>query len=108
MCYDKTRRWSAINVKYALQTNATLLDDEWCDFLFRNNFLVGISWDILPEYHDRVRIDNNNGGTNSRVISSILLDKHNVEYNILCTLTNDIALRPDKVWKQLEKYAAHF
>ena len=41
--------WTGIDVHYALQTNATLLDDEWCVFLKKYNFLLGISWDILAD-----------------------------------------------------------
>lgn len=94
--------WKGIRVSYALQTNATLLDDDWCDFLKRYNFLVGVSWDILPECHNSARVDPAGNGTHRRVLDGIaLLNKWHVEYNVLCTLTNLVARHPNQVWKQL-------
>ena len=97
--------WEGIHVHYALQTNATLLDDEWCFFLKKYNFLLGVSWDILADCHDAARVDTAGKGTHKRVLDAIaLLEKHEVEYNILCTLTNFVARHPNQVWKQLLKY----
>ncbi len=91
-----------IKVSYALQTNGILLDREWCSFLKENHFLVGVSLDILPECHDAVRLDAQGMDTYKRVLSGInLLEKHGVEYNVLCTLTNQIARFPQKVWNKL-------
>ena len=81
-----------VQISYALQTNGILLDDKWCRFLKDNNFLVGISLDILPECHDAVRVDAQGSGTYCRVLDSIRRMKvHKVEFNVLCTLTNAIA-----------------
>lgn len=97
--------WTGIDVHYALQTNATLLDDEWCVFLKKYNFLLGISWDILADCHDAARVDAAGYGTSRRVLDTIyLLNKHNVEYNVLCTLTNFVARHPNQVWKQILKH----
>lgn len=88
-----------VNVSYALQTNATLIDENWCMFLKDNNFLVGVSFDILQEYHDEQRATADGKGTYKRVLHAIqLLEKYKVEYNVLCTLTNSIARYPKKVW----------
>ena len=57
------RKVSALNqgvhVHYALQTNGLLLDDEWCAFLHENRFLVGLSYDLLPNRNDEARVDVN-------------------------------------------------
>jgi len=91
-----------VQISYALQTNGVLLDDKWCRFLKDNNFLVGISLDILPECHDAVRVDAQGSGTYCRVLDSIRRMKaHKVEFNVLCTLTNAIARHPQQVWKRL-------
>ena len=102
-------RWDGISVCYALQTNALLLDEEWCKFLKKYNFLVGVSFDVLEDAHDSVRVDEKGNGTCEKVLSSIrLLKKHNVDFNVLCTLTNSIARHPEKVWKQLVKYDVEY
>lgn len=100
---DSVNNWKKdIKVSYALQTNGMLLDDEWCKFLKENSFLVGVSFDMLPDFHDEVRKDVAGNKTYKRILSSIhLLDKYAVEYNVLCTLTNAIARFPQKVWNSL-------
>lgn len=96
-------RWdNRIHVDYALQTNAMHLDDEWCRFLREYHFLVGVSYDLLPECQDGVRVDAGGGPTGQRVLKAIsLLRQYGVEFNVLCTLTNQIARHPQRVWKQI-------
>lgn len=99
-----TNQWEGIAVSYVLQTNAVLLDDAWCDFLKRNKFLVGISWDILPEYHDEARVDGTGTGTSRAVRETISrMRRWGIEFNILCTLTNSVARHPGRVWNELVK-----
>ncbi len=91
-----------VEVSYAIQTNGLALDDEWCEFLKRNGFLVGLSFDILPENHDADRIDTTGNGTYKRVASAMkLLESYNVDHNVLCTLTNAAARHPKKVWDRI-------
>ena len=98
-------KWDGIAVSYALQTNAYNLDDVWCEFLKKYKFLVGVSFDILPDAHDETRVDQKDEGTYSKVLNSIsILKKHHVEFNVLCTLTNSVARHPERVWKQLVKH----
>lgn len=102
-------QWQDVQVTYALQTNGTLLDEEWCKFLKEHNFLVGVSLDLLRDCHDDVRLDAQGHGTWKQVVRAIeLLGKHGVEYNVLCTLTNAIARHPKKVWQQLQKLDVRF
>jgi uncharacterized protein len=68
----------------ALQTNGTLLDDEWAAFLAENEFLVGISIDGPPEIHDRYRVDKGGAPTFDRVVRGLdRLKAHGVEWNVL-------------------------
>ncbi len=70
-----------------MQTNGTLLDDEWCAFFKEHNFLIGISIDGPRELHDVYRVDKGGAPTFDRVMRGIrLLQKHEVEYNILTTV----------------------
>ena len=73
----------------ALQTNAVLLDDDWCRFLHENNFLVGISIDGPKEYHDHYRKDHGGAGTFDKVMEAIEnCKKHKVEFNTLILLSS--------------------
>lgn len=76
-------------IENSLQTNGLLLDDSWCEFLRQENFLVGISLDGPAEIHDFYRKDNAPKGTFTEVMQSIgLMEKHDVQFNILCLLTD--------------------
>ncbi|HRW82751.1 MAG TPA: anaerobic sulfatase maturase [Methanothrix sp.] len=70
-----------------MQTNGTLLDDEWCEFFSENNFLIGLSLDGPRELHDAYRVDKAGGPTFDRVMNAArLLRKHKVDFNILTTV----------------------
>ncbi|MBE6588607.1 MAG: SPASM domain-containing protein [Ruminococcaceae bacterium] len=96
--------WHGIRVSYALQTNGILLNEEWCDFLKEHRFLVGVSFDLLSDAHDSARVRADGSGTSSRVLACIaLLKKKGVDFNVLCTLTQEVARHPQTVWKQICK-----
>jgi uncharacterized protein len=74
-------------VSYSLQTNSTLLNDEWCTFFKENHFLIGISIDGPGEMHNAYRKDKGGKGSFDRVMQGWdLLQKHGVDVNILCTV----------------------
>ena len=79
---------SGLTVQYAVQTNGTLLDEEWCRFFKEEHFLVGLSMDGSRECHDRFRRDGAGKGTYDRVLRAArLLERTGVEYNILTVVT---------------------
>jgi len=72
-----------------IQTNGTLLDNNWCRFLAEENFLVGISIDGPEKYHDIHRLDANGKGSFSRVMKGYeLLKKYGVSTEILCVVNS--------------------
>lgn len=72
-----------------LQTNGTLLDEKWCEFLAHNNFLVGLSIDGPPNLHNQYRRDENKNSTCEKVIKAAeLLNKHLVNFNTLTVINN--------------------
>jgi uncharacterized protein len=74
-------------VQHTFQTNGMLLDDDWCVFFKEHNFLVGLSVDGPRELHDTYRVDRRRKGTFERVMEGWrYLRKHQVEFNILCTV----------------------
>ena len=83
------------HIDNCLQTNGTLLTDEWCEFLKENNFLVGISIDGPQECHDHYRQTRGGKPTWSEVMRGIeLLDKHGVEWNAMATVNAANADKP--------------
>jgi uncharacterized protein len=74
-------------VEHSIQTNGTLLDDDWCRFFKQHRFLVGLSVDGPRQLHDHYRVDRLGRGTFSRVLQGWRhLRQHGVEFNILCTV----------------------
>ena len=96
MGLDFFRRSIELERKYArpgrritntIQTNGTLLDDEWCAFLKENGFLVGISIDGPREMHDAYRVDKGGKPTFDRVMRGLgHLREHGIEWNALTTV----------------------
>jgi len=73
----------------SIQTNGTLLNDEWCKFFKENNFLVGISIDGPQDFHDEYRRDKMGRPSYHRVMKGIeLLKKHEVEFNIMAVVND--------------------
>ncbi len=89
-----------------MQTNGTLLDDEWCEFFKENDFLIGISIDGPRHLHDTYRLDKGGGPTFDRVMRGLrLLQKHGVEYNILVAVNRTNADYPLEVYRFLRDEA---
>ena len=73
----------------SIQTNGTLLNDDWCAFFKENNFLVGISIDGPKEFHDEYRRDKMGRPSFHRVMKGIeLLKKHEVEFNCMAVVND--------------------
>ena len=83
----ETYRRPAQKVVHALQTNATLIDEQWAAFLADNDVLVGVSMDGPPAMHDAYRLNRGGRGTHSMVLRGWrhLVDA-GVRRNILCTV----------------------
>jgi uncharacterized protein len=93
----------------ALQTNGTLLDDEWCAFLAGNDFLVGLSVDGPAELHDRYRVDKRGRPSFERVMRGLdFLKKHGVEFNTLTVVNACNAEHPLAVYRFLKEIGSTF
>ena len=78
-----------------IQTNGTLLTDEWCEFLRENRFLVGISIDGPQTYHDAYRSQ-----SFEKVMRGIqLLQQHHVEWNAMATVNHLNADHPVEFYR---------
>ena len=102
---EKYRR-PGMTFENTMQTNGTLLNDEWCEFLRENDFLIGISIDGPCDLHDAYRVDRRGRPTFGKVIRGLrLLQKHGVEYNVLVTVNRTNANRPLDVYRFLREEA---
>ena len=85
-----------------LQTNGTLLNDEWCEFLAENNFLVGLSIDGPEMLHNAYRTNRAGRGTFKQVMAAVeLLHKHNVNFATLTCVNNLTSKNPLEVYRFL-------
>jgi uncharacterized protein len=97
------------SVHNALQTNGTLLDDDWGKFLAEHKFLVGISIDGPRELHDHYRVDKGNAPTFDRVMRGIeKLKGHKVEFNTLTVVNRHNSQHPLEVYRFLKEIGSGF
>ncbi len=87
-------------LQHTIQTNGTLLTDEWAAFLAEHRFLVGLSIDGPPQLHDRYRVDKRGRPTSDRVLQGLHhLQARGVEVNVLCTVHAGNQDRPLEVYR---------
>jgi uncharacterized protein len=88
------------HILHTMQTNGTLIDDEWAAFFKQHNYLVGLSIDGPRELHDAYRIDKQGQGSFDAVIRGWnILRRHDVDTNILCTIHTANQDHPLKVYR---------
>jgi uncharacterized protein len=94
------RRGAAVS--NGLQTNTTLINDEWAQHLARYNFLVGVSIDGPPEIHDKYRVFVDGRGAHSAVMKGLeSLKRNHVEYNVLTLVSESNFAKPREVYHYL-------
>ena len=90
------RKAVALQKKYAgnkavtnsIQTNGTLVDEDWCRFFADNGFLVGLSIDGPADIHDAFRINKGGDATFARVMKTVeLLHRFDVQFNTLSVVS---------------------
>ncbi len=110
---DFFRSVVALEKKYAkpgqriendLQTNGTLITNEWCEFLKENRFLVGLSIDGPREIHDRFRLTKSGQPSFEKVFNAAkLLNQYRVPFNTLTCINRFNARRPLDVYRFLRR-----
>ena len=102
--YQKQYNKNRVSVSNALQTNGYALDEEWCRFLGENHFLVGLSVDGTEEIHNTHRHDRAGNGTYARVRQAArLMDRYQVDYNILTVVTSDVAEHIEEIYEEYRR-----
>jgi uncharacterized protein len=98
--------WSIIN---GLQTNGTLLNHEWCRFLKKENFVVGISLDGPGELHSSFRIRKDGQSCFEEVLRGYhLLRQYEIPCEILCVVTSANVCHPLEIWRFFRELEAGF
>lgn len=92
-----------------LQTNGTLLTDEWCRFFKEQGWLVGVSVDGTQEMHDAYRRAKGGGPSHHKVMQGIrLLQKHGVEWNALAVVNDFNADQPKEFYRFFKEIGCRF
>lgn len=93
-----------VEIHNAIQTNGTLIDEEWAQFLGEHHFLVGLSLDGPAELHNQNRPDSQGKGSFQTVMRAVrLLQKYHVDFNILCVVTGRNARSIEKIYRFYRK-----
>ena len=92
-----------------IQTNGTLLNEAWCEFLAEEQFVVGISMDGPEELHNRFRKTKDGTGSFRKVLQGYdLLVMHGLEPEILCVVNAENVLYPLEVYRFLRHLGVSF
>lgn len=96
-------------IRNCLQTNGTLLNDEWAAFFAEHKFLIGISVDGSADLHDAYRVDKRQRPTFDRVMRGLdFLKKHGVEFNTLTVVNRLNSKKPRKVYRFLKEMGSTY
>lgn len=92
-----------------IQTNGTLLNDEWCEFFHDNHWLVGISIDGPQEFHDEYRKNKQGKPSFMKVMQGIhLLNKHQVDWNAMAVVNDYNADYPLEFYHFFKELGCHY
>lgn len=96
-------------IENVLQTNGTLLDDQWAQFLAEHGFLVGVSVDGPPALHDARRRDKGHRATLGAVIQAIeTLKRYSVPFNTLTVVNSLNSSHPLDVYHFLKSIGSEY
>lgn len=97
------------HIANGIQTNGSLLDDDWCRFLSAAGFTVGLSMDGPAALHDRYRVDRGGRPTHERVLRGYeLLQRHRIPTEILCVVSAANAGHPLDVYGFLKELGVQY
>jgi uncharacterized protein len=92
-----------------IQTNGTLLTEEWCRFLAKENFSVGLSLDGPEELHDRYRLTRDGSPTHKKAVQGYhLLRRHGITPDILCVVNAHNVQYPKEVYGFFKEIGARY
>ena len=97
---NRMKEYPNIETHYSIQTNGTLIDDDFARLFKENNFLVGVSIDGYEENMNHFRIAPNKDNVYKKALEGIeILRKHDVDFNILTVITRRLAQHPKQLFE---------
>jgi uncharacterized protein len=97
------------NIVNGIQTNATLLNEEWCRFLADENFFAGVSIDGPEDLHDKLRISKDKSGSFRKTLNGYwLLKRHNIKTELLTVISSVNAGFPKEVYSFLKELGSEY
>jgi len=98
-----------IVIEHSIQTNGTLIDEEWASFFKENDFLVGVSIDGTEDLHDSWRKNISGSGSFKDAVRGYqLLRRCGVEANVLCVVTKQASRRAADIYSSLKAIGAGY
>lgn len=98
-----------MKITNTLQTNGVLLDDEWCRFFLKHQFLIGLSIDGPADLHDAYRVDHQGRGSHKKVMAALRrLKKFGVEFNALVVVNRINGQDGAQVYRYLRDAGCQF
>jgi uncharacterized protein len=92
-----------------IQTNGTLLTEEWCNFLAKERFSIGLSMDGPQELHDIHRLTRGGDPTHEKSMYGYsLLRKHGITPDILCVVNSENVQYPTEVYRFFKEIGVHY
>ncbi len=109
VAFQHKHRPSDRRIANGMQTNGTLLDEEWCRFLAQEDFAVGLSLDGPRKLHDRYRVTKGGNPTYDKTIRGYeLLRNHGISTDILCVVNAHNVLYPAEIYRHFKKIGARY
>lgn len=105
--FAKLEENTDLQIHYSIQTNGTMLDDQWAAFLARHHVLVGISLDGYQQNMDAFRFDTNHQSVYFKVLRACdLLHKNKIDFNVLTVVTRKLSTHAKSLYSFYKEH--HF
>jgi uncharacterized protein len=90
---------AGLAVRHSFQTNGTLIDDAWCDFIAEAEIAVGVSIDGPRHLHDRNRVTRSGRGTFDKAVAGVRrLREHGIPFHVISVLTSQSLAAPQEMF----------
>jgi len=109
VAFQRKHRPEGKKITNGIQTNGTLVNDEWCRFFAAERFQVGLSIDGPRELHDGYRVDKGGKPTHKQVLRAFrLLNEHRVHCDVLCVVHDRNVRHPTQVYRFFKDIGVEF